>query len=289
VAHGDDVAVLSRDPRRAARSVEAGVDVRRWSPTDPAALAAVLRDSDAVISVAGAPVGPLPWTRRRKTVLESSRVGGVTAIVDAIGQIEPERRPRTLVVVSGVDFYADSGTAPDASAWTETAPAGGEFLASVAARLETEARLAEPLGVRVVRLRMGHVLARDALLVRILALPVRLFLGGRIGGGGQWMSWVHIDDAVALFQLAISDGGPSGALDVVAPGACQQRDFVRAMARVLHRPTRVPIPAWLVRLVLREQSVLFLGSRRVAPARALALGHAFRYETIDSAMAAVLD
>ncbi len=165
---------------------------------------------------------------------------------------------------------------------------GTEFLAQVSRSLEDEARRAESLGVRVTRLRMGHVLAREADLVWFLALPVRLFLGGRLGSGQQWLSWVHIDDAVALFRLAMTEAISDGVLNATSPGAVHQIDFVRAMARVLHRPARFPAPAWLVRLVLGEQAVLLLGSRRVAPARASALGYEFRYTTIDAALGDVL-
>jgi hypothetical protein len=119
-------------------------------------------------------------------------------------------------------------------------------------------------------------------------LPVRLFLGGPIGRGDQWLSWVHIDDAVRLFRLAISQPVPGGDMNVTSPGACRQINFVRSMARVLHRPIWVPAPAWLVRIVLGEQSALLLGSRRVAPANALKLGYEFEYATIDRAFKHVL-
>ena len=148
--------------------------------------------------------------------------------------------------------------------------------------IEDEADRAETLGVRVAKLRQGHVLARDAELVWYLALPVRLFFGGRLGSGRQWMSWVHIADSVALFRRAITD--LDGVVNVTSPGAVRQIDFVRAVARRVHRPVWFPTPAWLVRLVLGEQAALLLGSRRVAPARAEALGYDFRYRTIDDAL-----
>jgi hypothetical protein len=215
-------------------------------------------------------------------------VDAVRAIVDAIERLPPDRRPSSLVVVSGIDAYAESDPGDDPPPMTEATPMGTEFLAQVSRSVEDEARRAEALGVRVTRLRMGHVLARDADLVWFLALPVRLFLGGRLGSGAQWMSWVHIDDAVALFRLALTEAIPDGALNVTSPGACRQIDFVRSMARVLRRPAWFPAPAWLVRLVLGEQSALLLGSRRVAPARATRLGYAFLYSTIDGALDDIL-
>jgi uncharacterized protein len=288
VADGADVLVLSRDARRRADTVPAPARIAEWSPGDVARLADSIGGMDAVVNLAGAPVAPWPWTRRRKALITSSRVDATRAIVDAIERLPTERRPPSLVVVSGIDAYPESPPGADPAPMTETTPMGSEFLAQVSRSFEDEARRAESLGVRVTRLRMGHVLARDAKLVWFLALPVRLFLGGRLGSGQQWISWVHIDDAVALFRLAMTTAVPDGTLNVTSPGATRQFDFVRSMARVLHRPARFPAPAWLVRLVLGEQSVLLLGSRRVAPERAIALGHTFRYPTIDRALDDVL-
>lgn len=288
VADGHDVVILSRNAAKHASLVSSAVSVRDWAADDTGGLATSLDGRDVVVSVAGTPVGPWRWTGHRKAKIMSSRLAGARAIVDAIGRLAPDQRPGALVVVSGIDAYPETQGTADPPPMTESTPMGTAFLARVSQALEAEALRAEALGVRVVRLRMGHVLARDADLVRILALPVRLFVGGRIGSGEQWMSWIHIDDAVALFRLAMAPDGPSGVINLVAPGACRQVDFVRAMARVLHRPARFHVPAWLVRTVLGEQSVLLLGSRRVAPARALALGHDFRHPAIDAALKDVL-
>ncbi|HET7168899.1 MAG TPA: TIGR01777 family oxidoreductase [Candidatus Limnocylindrales bacterium] len=287
IADGHEVVALSRDAGRA-RGLPPGLVARDWSSSDIVGLASSIDGADAVVSLAGTPVGPWPWTRRRKASIRDSRVDGVAAIVGAIERLPASRRPRSLVVVSGVDAYPESEPGPDPTPMTEDSPMGSGFLAQVSRDVEHEAIRAAALGLRVTRMRMGHVLARDAQLVRLLALPVRLFVGGRVGSGRQWMSWVHIDDAVALFRLAIGEGGPGGVLNVVAPNPCRQIEFVRAMAAVLHRPTWFPIPAAVVRLALGEESALLLESRRVAPARAQASGVAFRFATIDQAMRAVL-
>jgi uncharacterized protein len=287
-ADGHSVVVLSRSAAKAARRVSPGVEVRGWSADDVDGLAAILDGIDVVVSVGGTPVGPWRWTRRRKASIVSSRVVATRSIVDAMERLASDRRPRTFVVVSGVDAYPESDGTANPTAMTEATPIGDGFLAVVSRAVEGEAMRAGVLEVRVVCMRLGQVLARDAYLMRILTLPVRLFMGGRMGSGEQWLSWIHIDDAVGLWRLAIADGGPSGIVNLVAPGACRQVDFVRAMARVLHRPTRVRVRAWLIRLVLGEQSTLLLGSRRVAPTRALELGYAFRYPTIDAAMKEVL-
>lgn len=280
---GHDVLVLSRDPERRAKHVTPPARIARWSKDDVQGLARSLDGVDSVVSVAGARVAPWRWTGRRKQTITSSRVDTIKAIVDAMNRLPADRRPSSLVVVSGIDAYPETPPGDDPAPFTESSPMGDEFLSRVSKELEVEARRAEALGVRVARLRQGHVLARDADLVWFLALPVRLFFGGRLGSGQQWMSWVHIDDSIALFRRAID--GVDGVLNVTSPGACRQIDFVRAVARRVHRPIWFPAPAWLVQLVLGEQAVLLLGSRRVAPARATdELGYDFRYRTIDAAL-----
>jgi uncharacterized protein len=288
LADDADVVVLSRDPERRRKVIPAGARLTQWSAEDVPGLAESIAGAHVVVSLAGARVAPWPWTRRRKAVIASSRVDPIRAIVDALGRLPAGRRPSRLVVVSGIDAYPESPPGGDPAPMTEDTQMGTEFLAQVSRSLEDEARRAESLGVRVTRLRMGHVLARDADLVWFLALPVRLLLGGRLGSGQQWLSWVHIDDAAALFRLAMTEAISDGVLNATSPGAVRQIDFVRSIARVLHRPARFPAPAWLVRLVLGEQAVLLLGSRRVAPARASALGYEFQYTTVDDALRDVL-
>lgn len=289
MADGGDVLVLSRDPERRRNVVPPGARLAPWSADDIARLATSVAGLDAVVCVTGARVAPWPWTRRRKAVITSSRVDAVRAIVDAMARLPADRRPTSLVVVSGIDAYPESTPGDDPAPMTESTPMGTEFLAGVSRAVEDEAQRAEGLGVRVTRLRMGHVLARDADLVGFLSLPVRLFLGGRLGSGQQWISWIHIDDAVAIFRRAITDPDAGGVINATSPGAVRQVDFVRSMARVLRRPAWFPAPAWLIRIVLGEQSALLLGSRRVAPERALdELGYSFRYPSLDGAIDDVL-
>lgn len=288
LADGAEVVVLSRNPAKRARYVPPPAAIARWSPEDVPGLAQSIDEYDAVVNLAGARVAPWPWTKRRKAVIRSSRVDGVRAIVDAIDRLAPARRPARLVVVSGIDAYPESPLDDDPVPMTESSPTGTEFLAQVSREMEDEAQRAAAHGVGVTAIRMGNVLARDAALMLYLALPVRLLLGGRLGSGQQWFTWVHIDDAVGLLRKAIDGNVPDGVLNATSPGAVKQIDFVKAMARVLHRPTWFPAPAGLIRLVLGEQAVLLLGSRRIAPARAKELDYAFRYPAIEPALEDVL-
>jgi len=285
VVDGHQVDVLSRNPRRRASRIPAGARAVRWAPADPNeldGLAQALAGADAVVNVTGAPVGPAPWTRARKRAIVASRVGTTTAIVAALERLPGEDRPRVLVNASGTDGY----TGLDATPATEADDVGSTpgFLAQLGRDWEAAAFRAEGLGLRIVAVRTSFVLAAGSPLLRLFALPTRLFLGGPIGGGRQWFSWIHIDDLVRVYRLALEDDRLAGIVNAAAPGAVRQVDVARAMGRAIHRPSILPVPAWPLRLVLREQATLILGSRRVAPAKLQALGFRFAYPEIDAAL-----
>jgi uncharacterized protein (TIGR01777 family) len=254
---------------------------------DIGTLAADLENVDAVVNLAGARVGPRRWTTARKQVIRESRVGPTRAIVAAIRSLPSDRRPRALISASGTDGYTahDDG---DATGATEITPVGGGFLAEVCREWEAEARGAEALDVRVVCLRIGPVLAREATVLRLLSLPIRLGLGGPLGSGNQWISWVHLQDVVGVIRLSLANVEVRGVVNVVAPRPVRQIDLARALARQLHRPTWLRLPAWLLRMVLGEGAEVILGSRRVLPARLLELGYAYRLPTLDAALGEAL-
>ncbi|MBA2720551.1 MAG: TIGR01777 family protein [Chloroflexi bacterium] len=281
---GDDVIVLSRHPERATRSGPIPGRLERWSTDDPSGLARILDGADAVVGVTGVPVGPLPWTRRRRTMIRASRLVPTRAIVDAIRLLPPARRPRVLVSVSGTDGYEGQ----DQLAATEATPTGHGFLADLGRDWEAAAGNAEDLGVRVAITRIGYVLSPDATTMRLFALPFRLGLGGPLGSGRQWFSWVHIEDVLGLLMLAIDDPRHRGPINAVSPEPARAADVAAAIGAALHRPSWLPMPAALIRLIMRESSILALGSRRIVPAGALALGYRFRWTDLRAAMADVL-
>jgi uncharacterized protein (TIGR01777 family) len=188
------------------------------------------------------------------------------------------------VNASGSDVY----TGRDAQPADESTEPSHEFLADVCLRWEAAAREAESLGIRVALVRTAFVLAPDAPVLRLLALPFRLFVGGRLGSGRQWFSWIHIDDLVGIYRLALADATISGPINGAAPEPCRQADLARAIGATLHRPAWLPVPAWAIQLALRDQATLLLGSRRVVPAAALAAGYAFGQPTMEAALAEVL-
>jgi uncharacterized protein (TIGR01777 family) len=281
---GADVVVLTRDPERAHRQGAIGRLVG-WSADEPAELAQLLSGSGAVVNLAGVPVGPWPWwiPGRRRAIVDS-RVATTRAIVDAIASLPPDRRPAVLVSASGTDGYEGREETPA----TEETPFGHGFLAELCRAWEGEARRAADDALRVAIVRTGFVLGRDAPALAIYALPFRLRVGGPVGSGQQWMSWIHIDDVVGIYRLAIDDVRASGPINAVAPEPARERDVATAIGAALGRRSWLPVPAPVLRLSMGEAGVLPLGSRRVVPAQALALGYAFRWTDLVAAMADAL-
>jgi uncharacterized protein (TIGR01777 family) len=266
-AGGHTVTVISRDPGRVpARAVG-------WD-----ALHTVMSETDAVVNLAGESIAAGRWTAVRKAEIRRSRVEGTRALVEAIAAADP--RPRVLVNASAIGYYGDRGDA----ALDETAPPGDDFLARVCVAWEGEARRAEDLGVRVVRLRTGVVLAPDGGALSAMLVPFRAGLGGPLGGGSQWMSWVYRGDVVGLIREALGNEGYAGAVNATAPNPVTNKDFTRALARVLHRLAVFRVPAVGVRLALGEMATLLLSSQRVLPTVAQRLGYAWQEPELPAAL-----
>lgn len=282
---GDDVAVLTRDPARAAKRLQAGVSVRRWDPPSvDDDLVATLRGADAVVNLAGAPIGGRPWTPGHKRAILQSRLDTTSAIVEAMGRLAAADRPRVLVNASGIDIY---GNRPEGE-MTEGSQPGDTFLARVVVAWEGAARAAETLGVRVVLGRTALIVAPEALAWRLILLPFRLFAGGPLGSGRQRFTWIHVDDAIGLYDLAMRDGSIVGPLNMVAPDVPTQGDLGRAIGRRMRRPAMLPVPAVILRFVLWGQADIVLHGRVAVPAKALAAGYEFRHATVESALRDVL-
>ena len=265
---------LTRSPR--------GPEEFAWDPARGVLAPGALEDVDAVVHLAGEPIG-VRWTRARQDVIRSSRVEGTCLLAARLAALE--RPPRVLVAVSATGWYGNRG---DEIVDERSAPGAG-FLAALCRDWEDAASAAARAGVRVVHPRLGLVLAaRGGTLARML--PVfRLGLGGPLGNGRAWWSWVHLDDVIAVVLRALEDERIAGAVNVVAPAPVRNRDFARALGRALRRPAALPAPAFALRVVFGEMAdEALLTSVRVDPARLCALGHAFRFAELDEALRAIL-
>jgi hypothetical protein len=282
IAAGHEVTALVRSPARAAALLPARVRLRSWNaaaPADPAPL----RGLDAVVHLAGEGIADRRWSLARKRLLVDSRVCGTGALVAAFAGLAEHERPRVLVAASAIGFYGDRAD----ESLDERSRAGSGFLADLCAAWERETDAAERLGVRTAALRIGVVLGPDGGALQKLLPPFRLGLGGRVGTGQQWMSWIHRTDLVRLIEFALARGDVRGVVNAVAPGAVRNADFTAALGRVLRRPTLFPVPAIALKIALGEMATVLLASQRVAPAVARAHGFAFAYETIEDALAAL--
>lgn len=278
VREGSAVLVLARDADRALDRFGPHVTV----VTDLAVIDVATR-IDAVVNLAGAPILAGWWTRRRREQLRSSRLGVTRGLVELAARLA--RPPRVLVSASAIGFYGVRGD----EVLDERDGGQSIFQAQLCRDWEVAAKAAGTLGVRVVLLRFGLVLGRDGGALPRLALPVRLGLGSVLGRGGQWQSWIHIEDAVRLILHAIETPELQGPVNAVAPEPVTHRDFQRILASTLRRPLWLRVPDRVIRGALGEMAQLLVDGQRVVPARALASGFRFRFPGLGGACRDLLD
>ncbi|MBM3988681.1 MAG: TIGR01777 family protein [Planctomycetes bacterium] len=272
VDRGGKVVVATRNP--ANQPVMAGVEYVTM-PTD-------LSGFDAIVNLAGEPVLGKRWSDAVKARIRGSRIDGTRKLVDAFKA--SATKPKVLVNASAIGVYGDQGE----RLLPESAKAGVDFLAEVCTAWEREAERASELGVRVVKLRIGIVLGAGGALKQMLP-PFKLGLGGPIGSGAHWMSWIHIDDLCGLILHALRDETVSGPMNGVAPLACTNRDFSKALGRALSRPAIFPVPPFMLKLMFGSGAAsVLIGSQRCVPERALESGYAFKYPDLDGALRAIL-
>jgi uncharacterized protein (TIGR01777 family) len=234
---------------------------------------------DAVINLAGEPIAQR-WTKAARQRIRDSRILGTRALVEALRAAPPS----VLVSASAIGYYGSRGN----NILTEDATAGSDFLGKLAVRWEREALAAQTFGVRVVTPRIGVVLGPGGGALKKMLPPFRLGIGGRLGNGKQWMSWIHIEDLAALIEFAITNPDLDGPVNAAAPAPVTNAEFTRTLARALHRPAIFPVPEFILKLIFGEMSQVLLGSQRVLPEAALRAGFDFRYSDLGLALAAAL-
>ena len=270
---------------RAVRGTPAGRDELSWDPRGGVIDAAALDGIDAVVHLAGAGIGDKRWTPERKRLILESRTQGTDLLARTLAGLM--QKPAVLISASGVDYYGPHGD----EVLTEQSPRGTGFLAEVCARWEDATKPAEEAGIRVVRMRTGPVLAAGGGLLSRLLLPFRLGLGGRVGTGEQYLSWIALDDHVGAILHHLAHGESAGAYNHSAPSPVTNREFTETLGRVLHRPTRIPTPLSPLKLRYGSELVdeLLLTGQRVLPERLEAAGYRFAHPTLEEALRAALD
>ena len=256
-----------------------GDDVRAISLHDPETAAVAASGCDVVVNLAGAPVAQ-KWNDDVKREILESRTLLPQRFLDALAK-QPEI-PKAYVSASATGYY---GYSKDAT-FTESDGPGTDFLADVCARWEATARNAHDLGMRVACVRSGIALGRDGGALAKMLPPFKMGAGGIIGNGKQWFSWIHIDDLVGIYLLAID--GAEGVLNGTAPNPVTNAAFTKALGEAIHRPSFLPVPTFALRAMLGEGADALLNGQRVIPKRTQELGYAFAYPAIEPALAQVL-
>jgi uncharacterized protein (TIGR01777 family) len=239
---------------------------------------------DAVVNLAGASIGDGRWTLKRKKELRASRVETTRALIEAAGRMNA--KPSVFISASAIGYYGDRG----AEELSEESSLGTGFLAEIAKAWEAEALKAEAWRTRVVLARFGIVLAKHGGALGKMLTPFRLGLGGRLGGGKQWMSWIALEDVIAILRMAIANAALFGPVNVVAPQPVTNEEFTKTLASALHRPAIFPAPPFALQLALgREMAdALLLSSQRVLPKKLQAARYEFKHSTLDEALRNIL-
>ncbi|MGH9557275.1 MAG: TIGR01777 family oxidoreductase [Terriglobales bacterium] len=272
-------AIVKRLVRSAPRDPQADILWNPAAPLDPIALEGL----DAVVHLAGESIAGLRWTAGKKARIRESRVLGTRHLATGLAQCA--KRPRALVCASAIGYYGDRGD----EVLREDSPSGSGFLAHVCREWEAATQPARDAGIRVVHLRFGMVASPTGRALKQMLLPFKLGLGGRLGSGRQYMSWISLDDAVGAIEHALITDSLAGPVNAVAPDSITNAEFTKTLGEALHRPTIFPVPEFALRMMLGEMGEeVLLASQRVQPARLMASGYKFRHPVLKKALEEML-
>jgi uncharacterized protein (TIGR01777 family) len=263
----------------ASRSEPRGERDVQWTVEDGFAEPDRLEGLDAVVHLAGESISGLRWTDEKKKAIRDSRVLGTRNVVEALSKLK--KKPKVLIASSALGYYGERGQ----EEMTESDSPGDNFLAEVAKDWEAESRRAEDAGIRTVLLRTGIVLSKDGGALGTMLLPFKMGVGGVVGSGKQWMSWIALDDHIAAIDFAIENENLRGAVNAVSPNPLTNEEFTKVMGEVLYRPTFIPLPEFAVSMLMGEMGdALLLTSTKVLPKRLLDAGFKFEYPELKPAL-----
>ena len=274
IADSHQVWALSRNPNKTIQ----GAQLVEWDGRTSAGWGHIVEEMDAVVNLSGLSLYNWPWTKSKKQRFHDSRVEPGNALVSAIKNAS--HRPGVFIQISGINHYGLRGEQPA----DESTPPGDDYLAQMTVAWENATKPVEEVGVRHVICRTAVVLARDAILLWLMALPVLLFLGGRFGSGEQALPWIHIDDQIGAIRHLLENPESKGAFNLIAPQATSNAEFMRTLSKVLRRPYWFVFPTFLMRLGLGEMSLLVTEGRFSKPKHLLEEGYTFQFPNLDDAL-----
>ncbi|HEV2829461.1 MAG TPA: TIGR01777 family oxidoreductase [Pyrinomonadaceae bacterium] len=254
-----------------------------WSPDRYSIALARIEGFDAVVNLAGESIAEGRWTDEKKRRIRESRVKGTKLLGDALANLASP--PKTFICASAIGYYGNRGD----EILTESSAPGDDFLAQVCVEWEKATALATEKGIRVVNARFGVILDANGGALKKMLPPFRMGIGGRIGSGKQWMSWIALLDVIGALNFALGTEALRGPVNFVTPNPVTNAEFTKTLGKVLSRPTLFPIPAFAVRLMFGEMGeALLLGGQRVAPEHLKSSGYQFQYSQLEPALAAIL-
>ena len=274
---GDTVHVLSRNPERAQTKVESARACYAWNPEAEKPPAEATNGIASVVHLAGETIAG-KWNEEKKRRIRDSRILSTRNLVESLAAADT--KPNELVCASAIGYYGDSGD----EHFTEVSPAGNDFLAKVCQEWEAEAQKATDLGIRVVTVRIGLVLGLGGGLLAQVLPPFKFGVGGILGNGRQWMSWIHVNDVVGIMLHALENNEIRGPLNATAPTPVRNTEFTKTLGTVLRRPTLFPVPTFGLKLMMGEFADFIVLSQKVLPEKTEVSGYEFRHRTLESAL-----
>jgi uncharacterized protein (TIGR01777 family) len=276
-ADGHDVIVLGRSPARVT-GLPQGVRAQGWDARSAKGWGNLADGADAIVNLVGESLASGRWTAERKQRIRESRISGGLAVVDAVRAAA--KKPQVVVQSSGIGYYGPRGD----EQITEEDTAGGDFLAQVCVDWENSTAALDGMGIRRPIIRSAVVFSNDALAFKRMVLPFKLFVGGPVGGGKQWLPWIHVADEVGAVRFLIEHPEANGPFNLCAPEPVTNCDFGRTLGTVIHRPSIMPLPGFALRAVFGELAAVLLDGQRAVPERLLQLGYTFRFPKLVDAL-----
>jgi len=278
INRGDDVIIFSRNAEKAKSIFPEATECVEWNYQHPEKWKSKLKNTDAVIHLAGINLFSKRWNNNfKKAVLESREVS-TKNLVDAIKSYT--NKPEVFISASGIGYYGDCGE----RILNENSPKGNDFLADVCEVWENESVNIEASGVRSVQVRTGLVLSIEDGALKQMLPPFKFFIGGPLGNGKQWSSWLHIEDIVGIYLFAIDNKNLSGAVNAASTNPVRMNEFANTLGKVLNRPSLFPVPKFILRLVVGEAAEVVTASQRVYPEKLLKIGYQFKFNNLEAAL-----
>jgi uncharacterized protein (TIGR01777 family) len=279
IERGDNVTVLSRNKEKAKKIFYDKVNIIEGNPSEKGDWQNIIGDFDAIINLAGEPVASKRWNEVEKQNIYDSRIKSTQNIIDAIKK--SNTKPNTLINASAVGYY---GFQADDREINETETSGKDFLSYLCRDWEDTARKANKLGLRVIRLRIGIVLSENGGALEKMVAPFKLYAGGHIGDGKQWLPWIHIDDIINLILFSLDNNKITGAINLTSPNPVRMKDFCKEMGKIINRPSWLPVPSITLKATFGEMADIITSGQRAIPQKALNNGYKFEYEKIEIAL-----